>query len=157
MSSTASRVSHIQYAALPWRETEGAIEILLVTTRKTGRWIVPKGWPLIDRTPSESAAYEALEEAGVLGDMAAEPLGSFRYSKRRKSGAIVSCKVYVFAMEVVRQRRSWAEQSARETCWCSLEDARARVTDPGLRRIIAKFARHRGWGTAKRVRIAASI
>ena len=154
MSSTASRVSHIQYAALPWRETEGTIEILLVTTRNTGRWIVPKGWPVDDHTPSESAAYEALEEAGVLGDTSVEPLGSFHYSKRRKSGEVVSCKVFVFAMEVVRQRRRWAEKSARETCWCSLADARARVTDPGLRRLITKFARHRAPGGATRSQLA---
>ena len=144
MSSAASQPSNVKYAALPWRRAEGAIEILLVTTRKTRRWIVPKGWPLAGRTPSECAALEALEEAGVLGEVAAETLGSFHYNKRRKSGEIVPCKVHVFAMQVVRQRRRWAEKSARETCWCSLEDALARVADPGLRRIIAKFAKASG-------------
>ena len=143
MSSAASQVPNVQYAALPWRRAKGAIEILLVTTRKTQSWIVPKGWPLVGRTPGECAAVEALEEAGVLGEVAPETLGSFRYNKRRKSGEIVPCKVHVFTMEVVRQRRHWPEKRARETCWCSIEEALARVTDPGLRRLIAKFGKRR--------------
>ena len=141
MSSAELHVRNVQYAALPWRRAQGAVEILLVTTRNTRRWIVPKGWPLDGRTPSECAAHEALEEAGVLGEVAAETLGSFRYAKRRKSGKIVPCKVHVFTMRVVRQRRRWAEKSVREICWCSLDEALMRVTDPGLRRLIAKFAR----------------
>ena len=144
MSSAASQVPNVQYAALPWRRAKGAIEILLVTTRSAQRWIVPKGWPLVGHTPSECAAVEALEEAGVLGEVAPETLGSFHYNKRRKSGEIVLCKVHVFAMEVARQRRSWPEKRARETCWCSLEEALERVTDPGLRRLIAKFGKASG-------------
>jgi len=151
VSSVASQVPNVQYAALPWRKAEGAIEILLITTRNTGRWIVPKGWPLVGRTPSECAGLEALEEAGVLGEVAVETLGSFHYNKRRKSGEIVPCKVHVFAMEVVRQRRSWAEKSSRKTCWCSLDEALARVTEPGLRRLIAKFAKSSGQSVEHRV------
>ena len=141
MRRTASRVSNVQYAALPWRASEGVIEILLVTTLKTRRWIVPKGWPLEGQSPSESAASEALEEAGVLGEVASESLGSFHYSKRRKSGDVTACKVHVYPMRVVSQRRSWAEKRARETCWCSPEEALARVSDPGLRRLIARFTK----------------
>jgi 8-oxo-dGTP pyrophosphatase MutT (NUDIX family) len=135
------KVVSIQYAALPWRKVGDALEILLVTTLNTKRWIVPKGWPVAGRQPCESAAHEALEEAGVLGEMGVKALGSFRYDKRRKSGEIVPCKVDVFAMEVVHQRRSWAEKGKRETCWCSIEEALARVSEPGLRRVIARFAK----------------
>jgi 8-oxo-dGTP pyrophosphatase MutT (NUDIX family) len=141
VSGVSSHHAHVQYGALPWRKTDGAIKILLVTTRNTKRWIVPKGWPLAGRTPEECAAVEALEEAGVLGEIASETLGSFRYSKLRKSGEIVPCEVHVFAMEVLRQRRNWAEKSAREIRWCSPDEALARVTEPGLRRLIAKFAK----------------
>jgi 8-oxo-dGTP pyrophosphatase MutT (NUDIX family) len=141
MRRAASRVSNVQYAALPWRASEGAIEILLVTTLKTRRWIVPKGWPVDGRSPSESAASEALEEAGVLGEVAPKSLGSFHYRKRRKSGDVTACKVHVYPMRVVTQRRSWAEKRARETCWCSPEEALARVSDPGLRRLIARFTK----------------
>jgi 8-oxo-dGTP pyrophosphatase MutT (NUDIX family) len=158
VSRTAVHVPNVQYAALPWRRTAGAIEILLITTRNTKSWIVPKGWPLDGRTPSECAAHEALEEAGVLGEMAPEALGTFRYNKRRKSGEMVPCEVHVFTMEVVRQRRSWAEKAARDICWCSLEEALARVTEPSLRRLIAKFGKMSGRWLNHRVsdRIAAA-
>jgi 8-oxo-dGTP pyrophosphatase MutT (NUDIX family) len=141
VNRTAAHVANVQYAALPWRRVQGALEILLITTRNTRSWIVPKGWPLVGCTPSECAANEALEEAGVLGEVAEKALGVFHYNKRQKSGDIVPCKVHVFAMEVVHQRRSWAEKAARDICWCSLPEALARVTEPSLRRLIAKFAK----------------
>jgi 8-oxo-dGTP pyrophosphatase MutT (NUDIX family) len=69
-----------QFAALPWRRRRGErLEILLVTTRRSGRWIVPKGWPIDGCSPRECAAREAMEEAGVLGVIAAEPIGDFPY------------------------------------------------------------------------------
>ena len=141
MSSVALQTSNVnlQYAALPWRRVHGEVQILLVTTKTTGRWIVPKGWPIPGRKPAECAAREALEEAGVVGEVAAQAVGSFSYQKRRKSGDLLSCKVEVFPMEVVRQRRSWPEKDARETCWCSINEAVARVPGLGLRRLIAKF------------------
>ena len=86
---------------------------------------------------------EALEEAGILGDVAAAPLGWFHYDKLRKSGEVVPCKVQVYPMEVTRQRRSWVEKSARQTHWCSLEEALSRVAEPGLRQLILKFSRTR--------------
>ena len=141
LRSTASQSSNIQYAALPWRSAEGAIEILLITTRTTKRWIVPKGWPMKGCTPAECAAHEALEEAGVMGEMAGQALGTFRYNKLRRSGDIVPCTVHVFAMKVTQQRTSWVEKRQRETRWCTPEEALARVTDPGLRRLIGKFAK----------------
>jgi 8-oxo-dGTP pyrophosphatase MutT (NUDIX family) len=141
MRRAASEPLNTQYAALPWRPTDGAIEILLVTTLKTRQWIVPKGWPLAGCTPRESAASEALEEAGVVGEVATEAVGSFQYKKRRKTGEVTPCRVHVYPMRVVSQRRVWAEKRARETRWCSPEEALARVTDPGLRRLIARFAK----------------
>src|SRR6201999_3255697 len=113
MSSAAAPVAHIQYAALPWRKSGDVLEILLITSRNTKRWIVPKGWPLAGHTPAECAAQEALEEASVVGVVASQPLGWFHYDKLRKSGETVSCKVQVFALEVSRQRRDWPEKSAR--------------------------------------------
>ena len=141
MSSVGSVSTESQYAALPWRWTDDHLEILLITTLTTRRWVVPKGWPMAGCSPSECAAREALEEAGVVGEMASSPLGSFSYGKRRKTGETVPCKVAVFALEVARQRRTWPEKSVRETCWCSVDEALARVTELGLKRLIAKFAR----------------
>jgi 8-oxo-dGTP pyrophosphatase MutT (NUDIX family) len=140
VSSVASPPA-AQYAALPWRKSRGnTLEILLVTTRRTGRWIVPKGWPIAGCTPSECAAREAFEEAGVLGLIAAEPLGSFPYDKARKAGAPVRCSVHVFALKVSHRLRSWPEKSMRETRWCAVDEALALAGDKGLRRLIGKFA-----------------
>lgn len=141
MSTAAFKVPSVQYAALPWRRSKDHLQILLVTTLTTGRWIVPKGWPLPGLAPAQCAAQEAAEEAGVVGDVGPRPLGTFQYEKRRKSGEALQCRVEVFAMEVQSRRRNWPEKSVRQARWCSVEDALERVSDPGLRRIIAKFAK----------------
>jgi 8-oxo-dGTP pyrophosphatase MutT (NUDIX family) len=141
MSSVGAITTGSQYAALPWRWVDGHLEILLITTLTTRRWVVPKGWPIDGRSPSECAAQEAFEEAGVIGTMAPKPVGSFDYHKRRKTGDEIACHVDVFDLEVERQRRAWPEKAVRQTCWCSVEEALARVSDPGLKRLIAKFAR----------------
>jgi 8-oxo-dGTP pyrophosphatase MutT (NUDIX family) len=140
LSSSASQVLSVQYAALPWRRHNGALEFLLITTRNTKRWIVPKGWPHGQLSPAECAAREALEEAGVVGEITAKPVGAFHYAKRRKTGELQRLKVELFAMEVMRQRRSWAEKTVRETCWCGVDEALARVAEPGLKKLILKFA-----------------
>jgi 8-oxo-dGTP pyrophosphatase MutT (NUDIX family) len=129
-----------QYAALPWRWTDDHLEILLITTLSTKRWVVPKGWPLEGRSPCECAAQEALEEAGVVGTTTPHPVGSFHYLK---TGETISCRVAVFALEVERQRRTWPEKALRQTCWCSVDEALTRISDPGLKRLIAKFAKER--------------
>ncbi|HEX3652557.1 MAG TPA: NUDIX hydrolase [Rhizomicrobium sp.] len=141
MSSVALQAPNVnlQYAALPWRKVHGHLEILLVTTRTSRRWIVPKGWPVSGCKPAECAAREASEEAGVVGEVAAKPLGWFSYDKRLKSGDMLPCKVVVFPMEVMRQRRSWPEKGERQTRWCTIDEALARVPEAGLHRLIAKF------------------
>ncbi|HSM95612.1 MAG TPA: NUDIX hydrolase [Rhizomicrobium sp.] len=129
-----------QYAALPYRETVNGLEFLLITTRRTRRWIVPKGWPMDGHAPHAAAAREALEEAGVSGEVSEKPIGSYRYFKERKSGETVPCKVEVFALRVKQQRKSWMEKDLRELRWCSLNEALACVGEPGLRQLISRFA-----------------
>jgi 8-oxo-dGTP pyrophosphatase MutT (NUDIX family) len=121
--------------------TGNGLEILLITTLTSRRWLVPKGWPVDGCSPSECAALEAFEEAGVVGTASPQVIGSFDHLKRRKAGGAILCHVDVFALEVERQRRTWPEKALRETHWCSVEEAMARVSDTGLRRLIAKFAR----------------
>jgi 8-oxo-dGTP pyrophosphatase MutT (NUDIX family) len=141
MSSVGADITGSQYAALPWRWVEGHLEVLLITTLTSKRWVVPKGWPMEGCSPSECAAHEAFEEAGVVGTTAPEPVGSFDYRKRRKTGAEIDCHVDVFDLEVERQRRAWPEKAVRETRWCTVDEALARVSDPGLKRLIAQFAK----------------
>jgi 8-oxo-dGTP pyrophosphatase MutT (NUDIX family) len=140
-SAVASKSKvRVQYAALPWRANGGRLEILLITTLKTHRWIVPKGWPVETLSPRACAAQEALEEAGVSGPVSEKAIGSFRYFKRRKDGAALPCRVEVFALEVAQQRKTWAEKGAREFRWCSVAEATLCVSEPGLRQIIIRFA-----------------
>ena len=143
MSGAAFRTSavRVQYGALPWRATTRGVEILLITTQTTRRWIIPKGWPIPGLRPSECAAHEVFEEAGVEGEISNRPIGTFNYEKRRKSGDAVACKVEVFALEVFRQRRNWPEKGSRKTRWCSVKEALRHVSDPGLAKLIAKFGR----------------
>jgi 8-oxo-dGTP pyrophosphatase MutT (NUDIX family) len=140
MRSSARETLNLQYAALPWRDTGAGLEILLITSLRTKRWIVPKGWSVPGLQPYETAALEALEEAGVSGEIPPQPFGSFSYSKRRKTGDDIRCTVSVFPLRVTRQRRHWTEKRKRETRWYSAAEAQAHVRDAGLRRLIARFA-----------------
>ncbi|HEY1614424.1 MAG TPA: NUDIX hydrolase [Rhizomicrobium sp.] len=132
--------SGVQYAALPYRVKDSATEILLVTSKHNRRWIVPKGWPIEGQLPQDSAAREALEEAGVSGDVESVALGFFHYFKTLKRNLIIPCKVDVFALRVTRCRKNWSESSARQRRWHSIDDAVAAVIEPQLRLLIRKFA-----------------
>ena len=139
-SVAAKRNSGVQYGAVPYRVANGTLEILLITTLRTRRWIIPKGWPIDGHEPHTSAAREALEEAGVHGEIGTKAIGSFRYHKQLKSGDTVPCKVDVFALKVTRYRKAWLEKDSRELRWCAIDEALACVAEPGLRQLIKRFA-----------------
>ena len=127
-----------QYAALPFRR-DGEIEVLLVSSRETRRWVLPKGWPMKGRKPHAAAKREALEEAGVVGRIAKTPVGDYHYVKRLKNGAQQLCSVTVFPMEVDRQRKRWQEMDQRTTRWFPLQEAVEAVDEPELRRVLKAF------------------
>lgn len=128
-----------QYAALPFRVGEVGLEIMLVSSRETRRWIVPKGWPIKGHAPHEVALVEAMEEAGLVGDIAAEPVGTYGYKKRRKNGAVIPCRVDVFPLRVTRQRESWPEKAERTTRWFTRDEAAESVSDAELGDLIRGF------------------
>jgi 8-oxo-dGTP pyrophosphatase MutT (NUDIX family) len=127
-----------QVAALPWRRTD-RLEIMLVSSRESRRWIIPKGWPMAGRRACAAAAIEALEEAGLLGAIEETPLGHFNYSKKFARGKPAPCRVEVFALRVVRQRARWPEKHQRETRWFPAREAAQIVSDPGLGDLIRRF------------------
>lgn len=127
-----------QYAALPWR-FEAQPEIMLLTSRETRRWVIPKGWPMKGRTPSAAAALEAQQEAGLLGRIDRKTLGSYHYRKRLKNGAALWCKVDVFPMRVTRQRKSWPEKSQRLTQWFPYPVAAEQVAEEELKELILAY------------------
>jgi 8-oxo-dGTP pyrophosphatase MutT (NUDIX family) len=128
-----------QYAALPFRYAHG-LEILLISSRETRRWVIPKGWPMKGRKPHAAAAREALEEAGVVGRIAKRAVGSYRYVKRLKNGAPLLCTVEVFPMMVSGQRDRWRERDQRAIRWFPAEAAADAVEEPELRALIDDFA-----------------
>lgn len=130
-----------QVAALPVRRgADGSLRVLLVTSRETRRWVIPKGWPWPDCEDCVSAAQEAREEAGVVGRVQSQSLGSFVYEKRRSSGSqLVRADVYV--IEVASLLDTWPEQGERERAWFSVEAAADVVTDQELRGLLQAFGR----------------
>jgi 8-oxo-dGTP pyrophosphatase MutT (NUDIX family) len=128
-----------QYAALPWRQAQG-FEILLITSRETRRWVIPKGWPMPGHSAAESAAQEAYEEAGVRGQMTAQSIGYYGYSKRLRGGGKKRFRVEVFGMEVTEVLDLWPEAHERTRQWLSPAEAAIRVKEPELAILIRAFA-----------------
>lgn len=112
---------------------------MLVTSRETKRWVVPKGWPIPGAKPHASAAREALEEAGVRGNADADAIGAYHYDKRLKNGTHARCKVQVFPLEVKSQRKRWREKGERKARWFTALKAAEAVQEPGLRRLLRKL------------------
>ncbi len=130
----------LQYGVLPYRVTStGGIEILLITTRQSQRWIIPKGRPIKGLGPAESAAREAMEEAGVRGVVREKPIGSFRFQKTLESEPDILCEVEVYALNVKRQMKCWPESQQRTLRWFQPSEAEAAVKDVGLRSLISLF------------------
>lgn len=143
MDKEKAKKALTQHGALPYRRTpEGELEVLLVTSRETRRWVIPKGWPMKKLKPFATAAREAYEEAGLGGAIARESLGSFTYRKRLKSRNYVDCKVDVYAMEVSKEARRWPERDERERRWFEPEVAARYVKEPELANIILQLPRH---------------
>jgi 8-oxo-dGTP pyrophosphatase MutT (NUDIX family) len=124
-----------QFAALPFRVRDNDLEVLLVTTRKKGRWSVPKGWPIRQCTPQQTAATEAYEEAGVHGPVSERVVGRFKKRRTKKNRSVI-CVVDIFPLEVRRQRKNWPERLERSRLWIAPSKAAKLVKKAGLRRAI---------------------
>jgi 8-oxo-dGTP pyrophosphatase MutT (NUDIX family) len=135
------REPRAQCAALPWRRTDAdGLEVLLISSRETRRWVIPKGWPMKGLSSAETAAREAFEEAGVLGPAKAKPAGVYHYDKRLKSGRIQHVRVAVHAMKVAQECVVWPEKDQREKRWISPTEAADLVEEPELKLILQAFA-----------------
>ena len=134
-----------QYAALPYRlNDKGQLEILLISSRDTGRWIVPKGWPIKKCSGPETAETEAFEEAGIKGVVDTKPIGKFDYLKTEKGRADRCCRVTVYPMRVDKDLKKWPEKDERRLRWLSPVDAAIEADDPGLATLILRLAEHLG-------------
>ncbi|MFP7571850.1 NUDIX hydrolase [Marivita sp. S2033] len=131
-----------QIAALPMRWTKGGkFQILMVTSRDTGRWIMPKGWTMDGKKPWTAAEIEALEEAGALGYIGHEVIGTYTYRKKLDDGSALKCKVDVYPMMVERLKRNWKERDERTRKWFSAKGAAKRVNEPELAELLQTLAK----------------
>ena len=133
------RNARSQFGALCYRITDEKIQVLLITSRRTQRWILPKGWPENGMTPGESAANEAMEEAGVTGKINERPLGVYYYEKTLKNGENYPCIVTIYALKVKKKWVDYQEKPERRRKWFSQKGAAKRVLEPGLAILIKSF------------------
>ena len=120
-----------QSAVVPFRKFDDALELLLITSIRRKRWIIPKGVIEQHLAPHESAAKEALEEAGVEGHVPDRLLGRYQYDKWGGT-----CSVQVFLMQVQLVLDDWDEAHARTRKWVSLEEAVSLLSEPDLCKLL---------------------
>ena len=131
-----------QVGALPYAVVDGRLSMLLITSRLSGRWIFPKGAIEPDMTASESAALEALEEAGVVGQIENVPIGSYRTGSDSDGSALVDVDIYPMLVET--QLDEWKERGQRLRHWAVVSEAQRLLADPALGRIAVALAKRFG-------------
>jgi len=129
-----------QIAALPFRFDDGQLRVMLITSRETRRWVIPKGWPMRGLKPHRAAEREAYEEAGLKGHIGKVAVGTYAYEKRLANGLAVPCEVSVFPLQVTSQRKRWPEMSQRDGRWFSPEEAADLVQEEDLQRLLRAFS-----------------
>jgi 8-oxo-dGTP pyrophosphatase MutT (NUDIX family) len=151
-SAPTPRAPHLtQVAALPMKvDDAGIVRVLLLTSRQTRRWVIPKGWPMKGRTPWQAAARETEEEAGLVGRPQKTPIGSYSYFKRRAAHFDV-CQVDVYILEVEKKLKHWREKGQREARWVTIEEAASLVQEPGLIAIFRRLLSDQTEGSSGRV------
>lgn len=133
-----------QFAALCYRIVKDKVQVLIVTSRGTGRWIVPKGWPMDGKTPAEAALQEAWEEAGVNGKIVSAPLGLYSYTKVQEKSDDFPCIAVVYAVKVKSLSKEYPEAGERRRKWTSRKKAAKLVDEPELSRILRDFDPRKG-------------
>jgi 8-oxo-dGTP pyrophosphatase MutT (NUDIX family) len=141
----------LQVGALPLRFEDGEPQVLLLTSRQTKRWVIPKGWPMRGRKNWAAAAQEAKEEAGIIGKTYKKPVGDFLYFKRRAAHFDL-CRVEVYVLNFEKKLTNFREKGQREARWFALEDAQDQVQEPGLMALLQAVDLTRYQKPAKKMR-----
>lgn len=132
----------VQFGALVYRIHNGKAQVLLITTRRSQSWSIPKGWPMSGKTPADCAMREAWEEAGVKGTALEQPLGFYSYFKTIKTrGGLmpVPVLVSVYPVALRKMAKTFPESGQRRQKWMRPKKAAAKVREPELARILRKF------------------
>lgn len=129
-----------QVAAICTRVRHGKREVLLITSRETGRWVIPKGWPMKGLSDADAAAVEAWEEAGIAeAKHDKKPVGYYKYRKKLDDGTLIPVKVAVFRLKVQDTSKSYPENKQRRRKWVSPKNAAAMVREPGLKKLLGEI------------------
>ena len=137
-----NETSHFrQFGALCHRNSKRGVEVLLITTRQTRRWMIPKGWSIPGLDPMAEVEQEAWEEAGVVGDVDKAPFGKFRYDKHLADGRNVRLTVEVHLLKVRKKKKRFPEMAQRDLLWISAEAAFDRVEEPELKELLRNFSK----------------
>ncbi len=139
LEAFSKRNVRTQFAALCYRVHKDEVQILLVTSRSSKRWILPKGWPMVGETPAQAATTEAYEEAGVQGKASNICVGLYSYTKYISKEENLPCAVSVFPVHVKKLLSDFPEAKERKRKWFSLKKASKLVREPELRKILAHF------------------
>ena len=132
----------LQTGALPWRLSKRRRpEVLLVTGRRSGRWMIPKGWPMAGKSLAESAAQEAFEEAGIKGKVDPQPIGTFRHVKQHLLFGRIEVDIHVHPLAVKRELGDWPERGERSRKWFGVDEAAQRVDSAELGSLIIAFGK----------------
>ena len=130
------RPKRLQVAALCHRGERGKREYLLITSRDTGRWIIPKGWPVRGLDSHEAALKEAWEEAGVkTGNANSRPEGAYTYQKKQETGWSFPVETLVYSVAVTELSKEYPEAGERTRKWVTAEAAAEMVEEPELQQI----------------------
>lgn len=140
MHGGAKGSARTQFAALCWRKKRGKVQILLVTSRRRKRWIVPKGWPMEGKTPAECALIEAWEEAGVQGVASDACIGVYSYARLREGEAIIPCLAMLYPVQVKNLKKKFPEVRDRRRKWVSRKKAAKMVGQRELQKLIIGFS-----------------
>ncbi len=139
LNLTRGRSAKRQCGALCWRDIGGEVTILLITSRASRQWIIPKGWPMIGKTLAQAAAQEAWEEAGVQGIVANESVGVFHYFKRKSGTPATRIAVTVFPLHVTEEHDAFPELGQREKRWLNPAEAARIVSNDSLATLLGAF------------------
>jgi len=132
-----------QVGALCVRETPDGPEVLLITTRDSKRWMIPKGWPILGLSSHKTAEREAWEEAGVIGKVKRKLYGHFRYVKVLDDGRGIELVVAVHLLKVQRQKKQFPEMGERNVVWMTPTEAAKCVREPDLKRLLSSVERNK--------------
>jgi 8-oxo-dGTP pyrophosphatase MutT (NUDIX family) len=142
MSRGAQTAVPVQSGALPLRiKGRKKAEVLLVTGRRSGRWMIPKGWPMPGKSLADSAAQEAFEEAGIKGRIDPEPVGVIRHVKQHLLFGRIEVDIHVHVLAVERELKDWPERGERARKWFAVSEAADQVDSAQLKKLIVRIGK----------------